>query len=61
MELAGPADTTHFIVTVGEQRLGVIPIEGQALVYVDGACGAGMKVSAWKGDEQLREEPANFC
>lgn len=61
MEVAGPAETTHFIVTAGDQRIGVIPIEGRALVYLEGPCQRSMTISAWSGDEQLREEPANFC
>lgn len=60
MELSGPADMTHFILTAGEQRIGVIPIQGQALVYF-ADCPAGMTVAAWRGDEPIREEPSSFC
>ena len=61
LDLVGPADMTHFIVTVGDQRFGVIPIEGQALLHVEGDCPPGIRVAAWRGAEQLREEPANWC
>lgn len=61
LDLVGPADMTHFIVTAGDQRIGVIPIEGQALLTLDGACPADTRVAAWRNDEQLREEPTSFC
>lgn len=61
MDLVGPDDMTHFIVTADDQRIGVIPIEGQALVYLDGGCGQAITVAAWRGDEQIREEPVNYC
>lgn len=61
IDLVGPVDMTHFIVTVGDERIGVIPIEGQALVYIEGDCRRAITVAAWRGDELIREEPANFC
>ncbi len=61
IELVGPADMTHFIVTAGDKRIAVIPIEGEALLYLDGACPAGTTVAAWRGEELIREEPGQFC
>lgn len=61
VELNGPADMTHFVVTTPTGTIGVVPIEGQALLYIDEACPDDTTVAAWRGEEQIREEPAVFC
>lgn len=35
VELNGPSDMTHFVVTTPTGTIGVVPIEGQALLYLD--------------------------
>lgn len=61
VELGGPPDMTHFIATVGDRRIGVVPIEGQALLYLEGDCPAGLTVTGWRGDEQIGEAQNQFC
>ena len=61
LDLGGPADMTHFIVAAGDRRIAVIPVDGQAVLFLDGACPAETKVAAWRGDEQIREEQAQLC
>lgn len=61
VELNGPPDMTHFVVTTPTGTIGVVPIEGQALLYIDEACPDDTTVAAWRGEEQIREEPAVFC
>lgn len=62
LQLVGPAGTTHLIVDTDGRRLGVVTIEGQALVTLDG-CPDNVVIEAWQGDTMLVEEPAGgqFC
>ncbi len=61
VELNGPLDMTHFVVTAPTGTIGVVPIEGQALLHLDEACPRDTTVAAWRGEELLRDEPAVFC
>lgn len=61
IELNGPADMTHFVVTTPTGTIGVVPIEGQALLYFDDGCPRDTTVAAWRGNELMRDEPAVFC
>ncbi len=61
VELNGPPDMTHFVVTTPTGTIGVVPIEGQALLHLDGASPGDTTVAAWRGEELLEEEPAVFC
>ncbi len=56
-DLSGPDDLSHYVVTVGERRLAVLPIEGEAVVALENLCGDEGTVTAWRGDVQVDEEP----
>lgn len=47
--------------SAGSSGASCSPIEGQALIYLDEACPNDTTVAAWRGEEQIREEPAVFC
>jgi hypothetical protein len=57
-EIVGPAETTHFVVEIGERRLALIPVEGWALLVVAGPfCEQSPTlVEAWQDRELLRSE-----
>ena len=57
-EFVGPEGTTHFVVVVGQRRIGVIAIEGRALLSTRAEfCQAPPDlVEAWDGDRLLRAE-----
>lgn len=59
-DLSGPDDLTHYIVTVGDRRLAIIPIEGEAVVALEDLCGEEPVVSAWRGEVQVSEEPLSL-
>lgn len=61
VELNGPSDMTHFVVTTPTGTIGVVPIEAQALLYLDEACPRDTTVAVWRGEELVREAPAVFC
>lgn len=61
VELSGPADMTHFVVTAGDRRIALIPIAGEAVLKLDGGCPRPASVAAWRGDELIREEPGLMC
>lgn len=60
VELSGPDDMTHFVVTAGDRRIALIPIAGEAVLHLDG-CPRPASVAAWRGDELMREEPGLMC
>ncbi len=59
-DLSGPDDLTHYIVTVGDRRLAVVPIEGEAVVALEDLCGQEPTVAAWRGDVLVDEEPLSL-
>lgn len=61
VEMSGPADMTHFVVTAGDRRIALIPIAGEAVLRLDGGCPRPASVAAWRGDELIREEPGLMC
>ena len=64
LELRAPSDTTHFIVTVGQTRIGVVPVDGYALVTVSAAasCAGGGTVEAFRLLVKSRSERLEaFC
>jgi hypothetical protein len=58
--LAGPPETTHFVVGTEGRQIGVIPIDGYAVLTEAGSVCATL-VEAWEGDELLRSEPSSAC
>ena len=58
LELVGPEGTTHFVVVVGQRRIGLIAIEGRALLSTRAEfCQAPPdRVEAWDGNRLLRTE-----
>ncbi|MEZ5407060.1 MAG: hypothetical protein R2761_03480 [Acidimicrobiales bacterium] len=56
-DFSGPDDLTHYIITLDDQRLAVIPIEGEAIVRFDDGCGGTGTVTAWRGEVQVDEQP----
>lgn len=61
VELSGPADMTHFVVTAGDRRIAVIPVAGEAVLQLAGGCPRPASVAAWRGEELIREEPGLMC
>ncbi len=62
VELRGPTDTSYFIMESGGARYAVVPVEGRAVFFYDGACPTGLRMeSAWVGDTEVEVANSTVC
>lgn len=60
--LDGPAGMTHFVATVGERTVVLVPVDTLAVLAVPGdLCSLEMTLAAWQDDELLATGPVDPC